>query len=43
MLAKDKIKLLQHELNIVNIEQRKLNDNIIRSYQEIFRLKKIEN
>ena len=43
MLAKDKIKLLQRELNIANMGKRKLNDQIIRSYQEISRLKNFES
>lgn len=43
MLAKEKIKLLQRELNISNMERRKLNDQIVRSYKEISRLKNFES
>ena len=43
MLAKDKIKLLQKELSNALMEKKKVSDQLIRSYQEISRLKNYEN
>ena len=43
LLAKEKIKILQKELNIANMERRKLSDQMVKAYQEISRLKNFEN
>lgn len=43
MLAKDKIKLLQKELTTANMEKKRVSEQLLRSYQEISRLKIYEN